>query len=132
SAAPAVPKGVVTKEIRHSWVSNLHKEYFVEGTEPDQQVIEPAPDRKVQFVFPAEGSVLVKDPHIDQGNVALFVRFKGSVPPESQLFWNGKVLGPAVSPFKIDQPDNGTHEMSIQSKDGAVVAKVKFLIKGAQ
>jgi penicillin-binding protein 1C len=132
SNAPALPAGVVTKNIRHSWVSNLHKEYFIKGTEPTQEVIEPAPDKRVQFVFPAEGSILVKDPHIDQDHVALSVRFKGLVPEKSQLLWDSKVLGEAVSPFKIEKPAVGTHEMKVVGTVNKVLSTVKFLIKGAE
>ena len=132
SSPPLQPAGVINKEIRHPWVSNLHKEFFIKGTEPTQSLIEPAPDKKVQFVFPAEGSVLVKDPHMDQNNIALFVRFKGSVPEKSILYWNQNPLGPAISPFKIEQLVNGPNELSIQSPEGTIISKVKFLIKGAE
>ncbi len=79
SLAPAIPSGVTQKRIRHAWESQEHEEYFLSGTEPESSVIEPALDRRVQFVFPAEGSVLIKDPHMDPNHIALFIRFKGTV-----------------------------------------------------
>lgn len=131
SSAPPMPANVVAKKIRHQWNSHLYPEYFIKGTEPLQEVIEPAPEKRVQFVFPAEGSILVKDPHMDQEHVALFIRFKGHVPEKSQLLWNGNPLGEALSPFKIPHPAAGQHELSIVN-EGKVLARVKFTIRGAE
>jgi penicillin-binding protein 1C len=132
SLPPAQPTNVIAKNVRPQWVSHLHKEYFIRGTEPNHEVIEPAPDKRIQFVFPAEGSVLVKDPHLDQKNIALFVRFKGRVPEKSQLRWDGKILGEAVSPYKILQPSSGDHELAVSSSEGKVLSKVRFTIRGAE
>ncbi len=131
SLAPAIPEGVTTKKIRHSWVSHEHDEYFIKGTEPSQNVIELAPDKKLQFIFPAQGSVLVSDPHLDSTRVALFVRFKGEVPQGSTLLWDEKPLGLAVSPFKVEAPKSGTHTLSIVDQAGKSLATVRFQIKGA-
>jgi len=130
SLPPAVPSKIVVKNIRHSWSTHTHKEYFIQGTEPNQEVIEPALEKRVQFVFPAEGSVLVKDPHLDPKNVALFVRFKGTLPEKSRLLWDGRDLGEALSPFKINEPRAGKHEIAVASK-GKVLSKVQFSIRGA-
>ncbi|HEY8270258.1 MAG TPA: penicillin-binding protein 1C [Pseudobdellovibrionaceae bacterium] len=132
SSPPPMPSPVIAKDIRHQWASHVHKEYFIKGTEPTQEVIEPALDKRIQFVFPADGSVLVKDPHLDQQYVALFVRFKGSVPKKSQLLWDGKPLGEAVSPFKIPDPASGDHELAVASKDGKILGKIRFTIHGAE
>lgn len=129
---PKPPSGVVTKKIRHQWANHDYEEFFIQGTEPSQDVIEPALEKRLQFIFPAEGSILVKDPHLDQDHVALFIRFKGLVPEQSQLLWNGKVLGPAVSPFKIPKPPSGEHTLAIASKEGSIYARVHFTIRGAQ
>nr|WP_295900943.1 penicillin-binding protein 1C [uncultured Bdellovibrio sp.] len=131
SSAPAPPAHVVEKEVRHEWALHPHKEYFIQGTEPQQNVIETALQKRVQFIFPAEGSVLVKDPHIDQEHVALFIRFKGDVPSKSQLLWDGKNLGEAISPFKIPQPETGRHELVI-ANNGKILGKVLFTIRGAE
>ena len=132
SEPPKIPAGIVAKNIRHQWASHSHTEYFLEGTAPEQEVIEPSLEKRIQFVFPADGSILVKDPHLDQNHIALFIRFKGSIPNNSQLLWDGKPLGVAASPFKIDQPESGDHELAIATSDGRHLAQVHFRIKGAQ
>lgn len=132
SLPPTPPDTVVVKNVRHSFTSQAHKEYFVSGTEPSQDLIEPAMEKRVQFVFPAEGSTLVKDPHMDQENVALFIRFKGTVPPKSELYWNGKSIGEAVSPFKVDRPIVGEHELKVVANGGKVLSSVHFTIRGAK
>jgi penicillin-binding protein 1C len=128
SHAPAVPAGIVSKNIRHKWTSNEHPEFFIAGTEPAQTVIEPAPEKRVQFVFPAEGSVLVKNPQIDQDHVALYIRFQGQVPEHSQLMRDGKLLGEAKSPFKLQDLPDGDHSLTIVSQ-GAVLGRVHFTIR---
>ncbi|WP_374079565.1 penicillin-binding protein 1C [Bdellovibrio bacteriovorus] len=132
SRPPSRPANIVEKDVRHQWANSTYKEFFIKGTEPAQDIIEPSLDKRVQFVFPAEGSVLIKDPHLDQEHVALFVRFKGAIPARSQLLWNGKNLGDAVSPFKITTPPVGKHELSVLSNDGKVLSKVFFTIRGAE
>lgn len=130
SHPPQIPSDVVKMQIRHQWASQLKTEYFLKGTEPNQAVIEPSPEKRVQFVFPAEGSILVKDPHMDQNHVALFIRFKGLVPEQSRLLWDGQPLGPALSPFKVERPQVGKHELSILTSDGKLLSRVGFMIRG--
>lgn len=131
SEEPKMPAGVVAKNVRHQWASLERREYFVKGTEPANSVIEPALEKRPQFVFPAEGSVLVKDPHMNQDNIALYVRFKGSVPPKSQLLLDGKVIGEALSPFRLQTLPAGHHELSITTPEpGPALAKVRFTVKG--
>jgi hypothetical protein len=67
---------------------------------------------------------------MDRNNVALFVRFNGQVPEKSRLLWDGKLLGEAVSPFKLEQPQAGDHRLSIVTPEGKVVSAVSFTIKG--
>jgi penicillin-binding protein 1C len=144
SAAPKMPSGLVAKNVRHQWSSHEHLEYFIKGSEPAQSVIEPSLDKRVQFVFPAEGSVLVKDPHLDASRIALFIRFAGQVPAGSRLVWDGKDVGEALSPFKMEAPAAGEHDLAIvaptaanHSKDAAAgsstnVTHVHFTIRGAE
>lgn len=132
SRAPAKPAGVIAKKVRHAWNSSAHEEFFIAGTEPAGEVIEPALEKRVQFVFPADGSILIKDPHIDQERVALFVRFKGAIPNNAGIFWDGKRLGEAVSPFRMDKPPLGRHTLAIRSSDGKELSSVQFTIKGAE
>ncbi len=130
SKAPQIPKGLVTQKIRHQWKSNSQNEFFIKGTEPLGKVIELAPEKRVQFVFPAEGSTLIKDPKISDNRIALYVRFKGEIPENSLLKLNEGILGHAMSPFKIEKPETGHHQMMIISPLGETLAKVNFLIKG--
>lgn len=131
SVPPRAPETVVARSVRHSWASHERTEYFVSGTEPASTVIEPAMEKRAQFVFPAEGSVLVRDPHLEASRIALFVRFKGSVPEESRLLWNRKDLGKAVSPFKLEAFETGEHELAIQTPDGKTLTSVRFKVRGA-
>jgi penicillin-binding protein 1C len=134
SEEPKMPTGVVAKNVRHQWASREQREYFIAGTEPAGNVIEPALEKNAQFVFPAEGSVLVKDPHMNPENIALYVRFKGSVPAKSRLLLDGKVIGEAMSPFRLQQLSTGYHELSIDTTDrekSETLAKVRFRVKGA-
>lgn len=130
SRPPARPESLIVKSIRHQWDSQPRTEYFISGTEPAQELVEVSQDKQAQFVFPAEGSVLVKDPQMDQDHIALFVRFKGQVPEKSQLVWDDQVIGEAQSPFKLDQPTSGDHKLSIRAPDGKIVSAVHFTIKG--
>ena len=80
----------------------------------------------------AESSVLVKDPHLDPALVALYVRFKGNVPPGAELTLDGRALGPAMSPFKVTELPVGPHELAIRAPGGSTAAHVRFLVKGAR
>lgn len=128
SGQPAAPADVVAKDVRPAWASRAHREYFLRGTEPAVDVIEAAPDKRVEFIFPAEGSVLVKDPHLDQDLVALFVRYKGQVPAGAHLSWDKRDLGPATSPFRVDKPEPGEHELALVA-DGKSLGSVRFRIR---
>lgn len=130
SQPPPVPSKVVSKLIRHQWRSQFVKEYFIEGTDHVHDVVETSEDKRVQFVFPAEGSTLIKDPKIDRRKIALHVRFKGSVPENSILKMNGKILGIATNPFKLAEPPLGKHQLSIETPLGKNIATVQFLIRG--
>ncbi|MGZ3768605.1 MAG: penicillin-binding protein 1C [Bdellovibrio sp.] len=132
SLPPSVPVNIIKKNIFHQWSNYQQAEYFIKGTEPLQEIIETATEKNIQFVFPAEGSVLVKDPHLDQKKLALFVRFKGSPPAKSQLLWDKKVLGEAVSPFKVESLSVGDHQLEIATADGKVLSRVQFKIHGAK
>jgi penicillin-binding protein 1C len=131
SHSPPVSENIVTKEIRHAWATHQHKEFFIRGTEPETNVMEPALEKNAQFVFPADGSTLVRDPHIDPAHIALFVRFKGKVPNNSRIFFDGLEKGEAVSPFKLTDFSVGPHELSIRAPDGQIAARAKFSVRGA-
>ncbi len=131
SRAPTPPNGIVSKEIRHAWASHQRREFFINGTEPVASVIEPALEKRAQFVFPAEGSILVRDPHVDPTHIALFVRFKGSIPGNSRLAFDGIDKGEAISPFKLTDFSVGTHELAIRTAVGQIVTRVKFVVRGA-
>lgn len=131
SRAPEPPAGLVAKEIRHSWASHERREYFVAGTEPVTNVIEPVLEKRVQFVFPAEVSVLIRDPHLDASKIALFARFKGTAPPDTRLLWDGKDRGTAVSPFKLTDFAVGQHELALRSADGQLLTRVRFSVRGS-
>lgn len=132
SSAPAMPAGVTAKSIRHQWGTQETKEYFLSGTEPVGNVVEPVLIKRAQFVFPAEGSVLVMDPHQSAERIALFVRYKGTVAEGSRLLLDGKELGKAASPFKITKLTPGNHQLAIRSPEGAAIADVRFKVKGAE
>jgi penicillin-binding protein 1C len=129
SKAPETPSGVVATSVRHPWQSRAHIEYFLKGTEPAHELVDQAQEKIAQIVFPAEGSVLVKDPHLEEERQALFVRFKGDIPEGSWLELDGRRLGVAISPFKIERLERGSHTLSIQSPDMATIAKIRFLVK---
>jgi penicillin-binding protein 1C len=131
SRRPSPPKDLVVKKIRHSWSSNSGEEFFLKGTEPPQELVEAAPEKRIEFVFPAKKSVLVRDPHLSPEKIALFIRFKGAVPEGAELYWNQKKLGPAVSPFKVERFEAGKHEVSIRTKEGKSLSSVSFEVRGA-
>lgn len=130
SANPAVPEKVMAKQVQLGWSSQERTEYYIAGTEPTEKVIQLARDKRAEFIFPAQGSVLVKDPHQDSKQIALFIRFSGQVPSESRLILNGKELGQAVSPFKMENPPSGSHQLSIRSPEGKELTQVRFTVKG--
>ena len=132
SVQPPAPRGIVSKEIRHSWVSRAHQEFFIKGTEPAYEVIEPSLNKRAQFVFPAEGSVLIKDPHMDQNRIALYVKFKGEIPDNSVLLMDKKLLGRALSPFKMNNPPSGDHELTLLAPDKSALTTIHFSIHGAE
>jgi penicillin-binding protein 1C len=132
SALPTIPAGIVKKQIRHAWQSREKEEYFLAGTEPTQSLVELAPGKRAEFVFPAESSVLVADPHLDPKNVALFIRFKGEVPSGTHLFWGKRDLGVAQSPWKITELPIGKQELSLRSPAGEILARVRFEIRGTK
>jgi penicillin-binding protein 1C len=129
SLAPTPPDNVIAKPIRHAWLTREYTEYFIKGTEPSQRVIEPAPGKRARFVFPTDDSTLVKDPHMDQNHIALFIRFQGEMPPQTRLLLNKEDLGVAVSPHRLDQPPRGTHKLSLVSPDGKVLTEVQFRVR---
>lgn len=130
SNPPAVPGEIVSKQIRHHWRSHPINEYFLKGTNNVSEVIETTQNKRIQFVFPAEGSVLIKDPQLDPKRIALFVRFKGYVPEKSQMKLDGEVLGEAITPFKLAKPPLGKHRLTIVSPLGHELASIQFSVKG--
>lgn len=130
SPPPDLPDGLVKKQIRHAWQSREKEEIFLSGTEPSGSLLELAPGKRAEFVFPAEGSTLVADPHLDAKNIALFIRFKGEIPAETRLFWGKKDLGIAESPKKVSELPVGKHELSLRTPKGEVLAQVRFEIRG--
>lgn len=132
SEAPPLSKAVTLKKIRHPWRSQTRDELFLVGTEPAAENIEVSTDQSVQFVFPADRSVLVVDPRLDPENVALFVRFKGQVPPESSIYLGKTNLGPALSPLKILKVPLGEQSLEIKTKDNKILSRVQFFVKGIQ
>ena len=131
SLPQARPPGLVAKMVRHQWNSHEYEEVFLKGTEPVGTVIEPALEKKPQFVFPAEGSVLVRDPHADQGHIALFVRFKGTVPETSHLLLDNREVGIAKSPFKLESFSSGSHVLELRAPERTSLTRVNFTVKGA-
>lgn len=132
SLEPPPPAGIVAKEVRHSWMSHARREYFLKGTEPAGELIEPAPDQQVRFVFPAEGSVLVLDPRQDSENVSLTVRWTGTAPEGAHLRLAGKDLGIAASPFRLGRPPLGTQKLELVDAQGAELASVRFRVRGEE
>jgi penicillin-binding protein 1C len=130
SREPVLPEKITSVNIKHPWSSLSKKEFFIKGTEPSHSEIELANDKQVQFIFPAEGSILIEDPHLDPDRIALAIRFKGTVLENSVLLWDGKALGAAVSPFIVSRPKTGEHHLAIRSPDGKIVAQVRFVVKG--
>jgi penicillin-binding protein 1C len=129
SSVPIPPEGIITKEIHLPWASHSQKEFYITGTEPTQKNIEVAQNKRVQFVFPAEGSVLVKDPHLDSKRVALAIRFTGEPPVDSFLYLDGKSIGKAVSPFIIEDPSTGKHRLEMRDQNHRLVGQVNFIVK---
>ena len=132
SAAPNPPEEIVVRKIQHSWASQSTNEFFINGTEPNEEKVVLAEDKQIQFVFPAEGSVLTKDPHLDPSLIALSMRFKGMVPAHAKIYWDGKLLGEAISPFVVEHPPTGSHSVEIRGDDQRVLAKVHFEVRGAK
>jgi penicillin-binding protein 1C len=129
SVRPPIPETVVEKMIRHSWTTNLTKEYFLKGTEPLTSIIESASLTQIQFIFPVQGSTLVIDPHLDPELIALVVRFKGNPTFGSSIFLNQTLLGAAQSPFRINKPRRGTHVIEIRDVQNRTQSKVQFRIR---
>lgn len=132
SLEPTPPAEIVTKEIRHSWMSHARREYFLRGTEPAGELIEPAPDQQLRFVFPAEGSVLVVDPRQDPANISLTVRWSGATPADARLRLGGKDLGPASSPFRLGRPPLGAQKLELVDAQGNELAGVRFRVRGEE
>lgn len=132
SVPPAMPEGVVKKRIRHAWQSREKEEFFLAGTEPTGSLLEVAAGKRAEFVFPAEGSILVADPHQDAKNIALFIRFKGEIPGGTRLFWGKNDLGIAESPKKVSELPVGKQELSLRSSTGEILTKVRFEIRGTK
>jgi len=127
-----LPKDVTPKKIRHPWRSQAREELFLTGTEPASENIEVSQDQSVQFVFPADRSVLVVDPRMDSENVALFVRFKGQVPPGSSIYLGKTNLGPALSPLKILKVPLGEQSLEIRTLENKSLSRVQFFVKGVK
>lgn len=128
SHAPAPPPELVTARVRHPWTNRERHEYFLAGTEPPKPQMEPSV-RRAQFVFPADGSTIVRDPHQDESRIGLFVRFKGELPEGSHVLWDGRALGSARNPFPVDAPGPGRHRLALSSREGEILDEVTFTVR---
>lgn len=129
SEAPTPPENIRVHVIRQPWWGESRREYFIAGTEPAQALVHVSEERRVQFIFPAEGSVLRLDPHQDPRRRALFIRYSGSPSTRARLRLDGQDLGSARSPFPVRNPRPGTHRLEIVERDGTVRATVSFRIR---
>ena len=69
---------------------------------------------------------------MDQNRIALYIKFKGEIPDNTVLLMDKKPLGPALSPFKMNNPPSGDHELSLIAPDTSTLTTIHFSIHGAE
>ncbi len=128
SAPPAQPSGVVQKKIQMPKVGEI-SEYFIQGTEPQRGFIQISPRTGVSFLFPIDGTTLVRNPHRKNMQQNIFVRYKGNAPAGCELFLDDKKLGPLKNPFKVVDLPAGQHHFAIKNAAGEILDEVRFTLK---
>ncbi len=102
-------------------------EWFIRGTEP---VADPAPDAAVgvRIAYPPAGAVFALDPDMPRGRQRIVFSVQGQ---SDGLRWrlNGRDLGPAGAPAYWT-PAVGRHVLALSDGTGAMVASVRFQVKG--
>ena len=129
SQPPAMPDGLVRQEIKLPWVQKPYSEVYLEQYVPVLKKFDVQEDIRPKFAFPANKSVLVRDPHKMNLFRSLFVRMTGTIPDGAVFVLDGKSLGEAKSPFRISDMRPGSHQLSLVAKDKKALAEVEFILK---
>jgi penicillin-binding protein 1C len=125
---PKMPKGLVTKEVKLPWAQTNYEEVYLKEHVPKSD-LRVQKDVKARFAFPANNSVLVRDPHKMKQARSVFVRMTGTIPDGANFVLNGKALGPATSPFQIKDIQPGKHQLQLIAKNKENIAQVEFILK---
>lgn len=122
------PAGLVSKAISLNGGRSMVKEYFLPGTEPEQNIIEQAPNRTLaKITYPLNGMFMALDPDIPKGNER--VVFQASTSDHSYQ-WQLNNDPPVSFQFtKAWKPIPGEHQLTLLNEQGVRVDQVVFNVR---
>lgn len=126
--APAVPRGIETRDIRFaSGIEAPRREFFLAGTGQSEQVAAPAASRRPRIANPVSGSVYALDPDIPLDRQRLGFAVTGEVTGH-RLVLDNRDLGDAASaPMVLAGP--GSHRLALVDPGGRVVDQARFTVR---
>ncbi len=128
SFRPGPPAGIVQKKIKYKGQLHSKTDYFIAGTEPHDELISQSSHKLYSIVFPAHGSRLMLDPHLNQKATDLLVTYKGGEDKKTVfVFLNDQNLGPLTQQFKLSQVKAGQYKLEFKDEaKEAVLASSQF------
>jgi penicillin-binding protein 1C len=130
SQVPVAPPGVVAARVTvGSGATSEHDEWFVAGSEPLRQRIEAVRGRD-RITAPVAGAVIALDPDIPPARQR--VVFRAEIAAERDRWrLDGVDLG-AAADTTLWAPHAGSHQLSLIARDGAVLDRVNFTVRGVE
>ncbi len=126
--APAMPKGIETRNIRFATgIEPPRREYFLNGTGQDVQGSAPETARRPRITNPLSGSVYALDPDIPIDRQRMGVGVTGAVAGH-RLVLNRRDIGAADGrPLVLAGP--GRHQLALVDPGGKVIDRVLFSVR---
>ncbi len=117
SLSPNPPVGIVQKKIKQKGPLKFVNEYFIAGTEPLDEWLTQSGHKNLSIVFPADGSRLTLDPHLNQKATDLLVTYKGGQESKSvYVYLNDQKLGRLKPQFKLSQVKPGRYKLEFRDE----------------
>ncbi|MBI4679075.1 MAG: penicillin-binding protein 1C [Elusimicrobia bacterium] len=126
SRRPGAPAGLVQRPVVALGSSQSRQEWFLRGTEPDDQGVAVGRPRP-KILSPVSGEIIALDPDIPAGHES--VPFKASSGGGLRWRLDGLDLGQASETFAW-RPERGSHRLELADASGKVLDQAGFTVRG--
>ncbi len=126
SVEPLPPLGVARAEFVDPQ-GRQRQEWFLDGTAPQQQKLA---DRRLalKILHPLDSTLIAFDPDIPETQQVLFFEASAKLPPGASWVLDDEVQ--ARDHVRMSALSNGTHRLAIQKREGVVLDRVSFEVRG--